>query len=424
LTNVFADTNIIGVIPQHLIKECYNSKLYNMFRNVNILPNLIYHYDSKLVEPVWDDPNYDDKHQKYVDYLAMISDVPIDNETITIHTDDDNKEYILVGSTDDDATVLFRNSDGELRRRYPFDNNENVEEGYIRTKDYNKSQFAYVPQGYTTNRNLDQAFTFRYNLPTQVDLYKNKLDAEDITWPESETGYYDSTYSPENHPELWPYYTQYFFTVDESVSWDTLYNMNAPFINDGQDVSFIANQDGTHTTRLFSTNEYGNDNRWWGDVEFVNNEKWDLYTNGIFNVFLNLCGKRNMRTGIFTDYGCPLKKALDRNVSINTFLSGILTIFLNGKVFEETLDGGNLNSYNGSIIIDYSYGFSRNMIFPHINTVINNHPQVLLWFGNSNVIFYKYMFPSNSYINYEYIYGTRLTNKVVDTTTKYIVRRN
>ena len=47
LTNVFADTNIIGVLPQHLMKNCYNGVPNNMLRNVNIMPNLLYHYDRK-----------------------------------------------------------------------------------------------------------------------------------------------------------------------------------------------------------------------------------------------------------------------------------------------------------------------------------------------------------------------------------------
>ena len=150
LSNVFADSNIIGVIPQHLLKKCYNSKLENMFKNVNILPNLIYHYNSNTND---------------AGYLSLISNIEIDNNTITITNEDDTRYYNLVGSTDDDAVVLFRNGNGELRRRYPIDGEE-----------YNKSQFAYVPQGYTTNQNLNSAFTFRYNLPAQVDLETSKLE--------------------------------------------------------------------------------------------------------------------------------------------------------------------------------------------------------------------------------------------------------
>jgi hypothetical protein len=80
LTNVFANTNIIGVLPQHLLKQCYGSKLNDMFMNVNILPNLMYHYDKNTVNNS--------------DYLALINGtyeindvtlpgIPIDETTIS-----------------------------------------------------------------------------------------------------------------------------------------------------------------------------------------------------------------------------------------------------------------------------------------------------------------------------------------------------
>ena len=406
LSNLFADTNIIGVIPQHLVEACWSSKFNNMFKNVNILPNLIYHYDSRIETYDISEPDYEEKRQKHLAYIDLISSITVDNESITTKTSDDNQDYTLVGTNDNDATVLFRNSDGELRRRYPISGME-----------YNKSQFVYVPQGYTMNKDLTQAFTFRYNLPAQVDLYKTELSQLDIEWPANDNDSYSNEYSPEQHPELWPYYTQYFFTVDESVEWNRLYNMSSPFISDGDDVSF-----DDDTMRLFSTNEDYN-NRWWGTIkEAINYAMWHDKTSGIFNVFLNLCGKRNTRTGQVKDYGCPIKKAIDNNyVVINGFVGGILTIFLNGRIFEETVDGGKILPRNGSIIIDYTYGFGRNMIFPYINTIVNNHPRVLLNYANNNVRFYRYMFPSNYDTTYGTIFGTGLTGKIYDA-PKYILR--
>ena len=181
-----------------------------MFENVNILPNVMYHYDKNLTNYTNEDPDYESKYQRHQDYLALIDGIDIDNDTIN----SDDPTYTLVGSSDNDAVVLFRNSNGELRRRCPIDGNE-----------YSKSQFAYVPQGYTTNTNLQNAFTFRYNLPKQVNLNVGLLRQEGITdWPD---GNYGNNYSPENRPELWPYYTQYFLTVDESISWNRIYNMNS-----------------------------------------------------------------------------------------------------------------------------------------------------------------------------------------------------
>lgn len=389
LVNVFSNSNIIGVIPQHLLKNCYNSKLNNMFQNVNILPNLIYHYNKDFDN----DPGY----------LEFISGIEIDNNSINVHkSEDDTTEYVLAEGNE---TVLFRNSDGELRKRKPIVDNE-----------YSKSQYVYVPQGYTTNTNLKEAFTFRYNLPDQINLYESELQAKGITWV---AGSYGTDYSPELRPELWPYYTQYFFTVDESIDWKRIYNMSSSFITDGQDIDYE-----TGKVRLFSSSDRNYHNRWWEDFPAipVDRSEWHIKTNGVFNVFLNLCGERDTRTGKLTDCGCLVSNAMNNYPQFDSFVSGSLVTFLNGRVFNDGMDGGRFTQINGSSIIRYP-GFGRNIILPSIQYIpsgnISNAPKVLLSYVSDVSIFYDYMFiDSTSMNNYSSIFGL---GRNITTVLKYKV---
>ena len=45
IDSIFANTNIIGVIPRNLTKKIKDCLIPNIFRNVNIMPNLEYYYD-------------------------------------------------------------------------------------------------------------------------------------------------------------------------------------------------------------------------------------------------------------------------------------------------------------------------------------------------------------------------------------------
>jgi len=403
---VFADTNIIGVLPQHLLGNRYNSKLNDMFQNVNILPNLIYHYDSRYAG----DSNYLNILKGSLgDYSYLISTggIPVDNDTINPQSEiDGGNSYPLTGSTDNDATVLFRNSDGELRRRYPTDNS-NMSQPV--NGDYNKSQFVYVPQGFTTNRFLQSAFTFRYNLPAQINMSEN-LIAQELGTRHFKEGTYDETYNPENYPSWWPYYTQYFFTTDDSVSWRDVSTMGTPFILDEQDVDFE-----TGEQRLLSTSNPDHKNKWWLDNEDVTKSIWNSKTGGLLNVFLNLCGMRDTRTGIFKDCGCLINRSIDaRNVpNLEQFVSGTLTVFLNGKVFNEGVDGVRLTKQNGSSIINYNKGYARNIILPKLGTPpyedTSQIPKVLISFPSASeaILFYDYMFPRDGLTlgRYELIYS-------------------
>ena len=399
--NTFGSTNIIGVIPQHLLKNCYNSKkLDNMFVNVNIMPNVMYHYNKDTAA----DP----------DYLAMIQDIIIDNESIMIPTGpDDTDVYVLDGSEDTDAVVLFRNSDGELRRRYPIVDNE-----------YSKSQFAYVPQGYTANSYLNRAFTFRYNLPKNIDLIRTDLVEEGVEWP-TDSNYFDKNFSPDNRPDLWPYYTQYFLTVDESIDWKFINEMENPFINDNQDISFKSN-----TSRVFSSSQEGYDNKWWSVREFIGKDSWNSRMGKYFNSLLDICGKRNVRTGKLTDCGCMLSIPINlkRAPKINNFITGTLVTLVNGRLLDVGVDGGRLTSLNASTLIQYNMGFARNIIFPQLQYMpsgsISDAPRVLISYSSELSKFYKYMFNDGdtvSFNNYKEIYNIPNDTIEPDSDNRYYI---
>ena len=402
LQYVFADTNIIGTLPQHLLGNRVSSRLNDIFRNVNILPNLIYHCDSRISG----NQNYIDMlNGRLGDYSYLISTggIPIDNDTIN---PDGETQYPLIGNGSNDATVLFRNSDGELRRRYHTDNT-NISQSTNR--DYNKSQFAYVPQGFTVNKYLENAFTFRYNLPEQINLSRSAIQQEiHIDW--GMPGKYDESNGPENYPEKWPYYTQYFFTTDESVSWKNVTTMKSPFISDDQDVDFITGQ-----TRVLSTSDMEHKNKWWAGDGDVTKDIWHPKTGGLLNVFLNICGMKDTRIGVFRDCGALINRSIDaRNIpNLERFVSGILVVFLNGRVFDDNVDGIRLTGQNGSRIISYDKGFGRNIILPRLGPIpysdMTQVPKVLLSFPSSSdtTMFYKYMFPNDDNIirRYQDIYG-------------------
>ncbi len=416
LKNIFSNTNIIGVIPQHLIEKCYGDNiLNNMFENVNILPNLIYSYDKRLNQSYIDSlPTTTPTEIEYKDscianrseYLDLISSIDIDNDTIiTPKGVDDSIVYSLDGNVNDrdDAIVLFRNTDGELKRRLPILNGSEDPNG-----EYGKSQFVYVPQGYATNRTLDEAFTFRYNLPQHVDLIQNVLREEGITW---NGGLYGKEYSPIQKPWLWPYHIQYFLTVDESIVWNNIDSMNKPFITESQDVDYKWNPIvESYETRSFSTIDRNYTNRWWDEYENVTNGTWDTRTvsnmGNIFNCFLNLCGERDTRTGKINDCGCLISRAIRNNPKIDTFISGPLVVFLSGKVFDGGTDAGIFTSNNASSIIIYNLGFGRNIEFPQLYVPQSDTKyKVLLSYTQSNSRFNNFMFIDGSIPSYKELYN-------------------
>lgn len=440
LTNVFADTNIIGVLPQHLMKNCYNGVPNNMLRNVNIMPNLLYHYDRKCNQyyidamPTTSEEEIrrkEDCQAKRDAYLALINGtvedydynylvsengIAVDETLIETKKTQTDTDYILEGdSTDpDDAIVLFRNSDGELLRRRPIVTLTPIVDGVTTGEvdcEYSKSQFVYIPQGYSQNNNLQEAFTFRYNLPQQVNLYRSKLNEEGIIWTDSlvQTNF-DSNYGPEVKPWLWPQYTQYFFMVDESIDWGRLRDLSYPFITDGQDIDFILEETvPERMVRLFSSGDQAYSNMWWNNQhEPVYPSVWHNSTNGVMNIFLDICGERDTRTGKIKDCGCPVSRSMGNDIKLDSFISGPLTTFLYGRIFDSSSDAGRFTTANcSSVIVKYDLGCGRHLLFPTFNYApngINNVPRIFLTFPSDSSIFYSFMFTGNIE-NYNTVYG-------------------
>lgn len=389
LTGVFANTNIIGTIPQHLVSKVNYGTYKDMLLNTNILPNVYYYYNRFL----------DDKQQD--EYKSLIANIPIDiNNSIinTPTTKDDNVTYTFDSNTNDNYVVLFRDSNGILKRRQPRSGDDRSSDSDVKNNtDYSHSQYVYVPQNYTTNSNLESAFNFRYNLPKQIDLSTSILQNVGIT--NYTSNYWSSDYSPEEKQELWPYYTQYFFTTTESVNWSNLDSFKNPFISNSGDVDLYSG-----VVRSFSSGSSENRdtmNLWWDGLEDITRTKWDTYTEGYFNVFLNLCGERNVRTGEIKDYGCPVSKALrSKYTKLDSIVSGFLGTFLNGKIVDDATDGVNLSSINssGEEVVIFT-GFGRNIILPRFSgTDKDKSPKIILEYGD-NSMFYDYMFPTETDMN-------------------------
>ena len=246
---------------------------------------------------------------------------------------------------------------------------------------------------------MNKAFTFRYNLPNQIDLVEGTLSSKGITWPSggvkisnTQTGY-DSSYGPEDRPELWPYYVQYFFLADNSLDWDNVVDFSYPFISDTDDVDYVNN-----IVRKFSSESVDIINTWWQERTRVTRDIWDNKTNGLLNVFLNLCGERDIRTGLMTDKGCIVSGSIKKYnyPKLDSIVSGNLSTFVNGQIFDQSTDSGTLSSINttGSKVVIFN-GFGRNIILPSLQNMpasSSSDPKVVLQWSQDTSLFYTFMF--------------------------------
>lgn len=412
LSGVFADTNICGVLPQHMMMNCREGIYRDMFLNTNIMPNVCYHFDDTY------------EGDALTAYKEMIKDVPIDEEFVkNILNTDDGRNVLnfngIIDGTSDDAVVLFRNSDGELRRRRKLDTfrkkkddlgmNPETDTLY----DYPKSQFVYVPNGFATNKNLDSAFTFRYNIPSINVLNRTLLENEDglniYGWPETGNNECD----PINAPYLWPHYVQYFMMSDRSVTWENIMTVTSPFITNSGDRDMITGQ-----VRLFSSSQ-SSDYKWVDGDTTITRTTWINKTNGIFNLFLDLCGTLD-RTGELKNNGCLVKKSIDArmNPNLSSFISGYLLTFLNGKIFDVTVN--NLNSTNGSGLINVGT-YCRNVMLPQLASVMKDYKGILTGITRDVSCLFEYEFISGSMANYtdSQMYGDVLRQVIYSGTPEY-----
>jgi hypothetical protein len=294
------------------------------------------------------------------------------------------EEVNVEGALDDkDFTVVFRDEYGKLKKRKPIKSDRNL------------GQFVYVPANFTTSKDLKEAFNFRYNLPLHWDIYKSDINGGDSTYKTTEL-FNDAIDRGDLDVNLIPYHSQYYFLIDKCVNWDNVTNANQMFIKDEHDIDFSNNNitrqyymEVTDTNRnainAWTLNEAVRDNSGW-----KNNVKY-------FHIDLNLCGKKN-EYKMIEDYGCPVsgnepesEKIKTKKIILSNFISGTLTIFLNGRIFDKSFEVGYLNSsrHGSSFIIDYK-GFGRNLILPKFNsyTTPDNIKFISL---NSNTVCYDFM---------------------------------
>ena len=379
INNIFANSNIVGVIPRNLTKKIKSKSISSIFKNVNIMPNLEYYYNK---EDVKDDDNMG---------------VGLDS----ILTKIENTFDIKGDTINDNYCVIFRDKLGLLKKRKPV------------ASDRSLGQFVYVPANFTTCGSLMNAFNFRYNLPRHWGM------------PSKPDGYYQdgfkTTQDLENaivNQELYlSYHTQYYFMSDNSVNWNNLYDARNVFITSGEDIDF-SNENTIGQVRTFYVKDNGGEINedemysWIKGYKIYSPQSWkDSNIIRNFNIDLNLCGQKNDYSMI-NDYGCPID--IKNSVYLDNFVSGILTIFLNGRVFYDSFEVGNLStsrhkSDGSQSIINY-YGYGKNIILPKYTTRLYEDNFVFIPINNSN-IYYDFMLNGKSTYLYEDHFGERLNDE-------------
>ena len=381
IDGIFANSNIIGVIPRNLTKKIKNQYIPNIFKNVNIMPNLEYYYDVN--------GSLNDSILNFV----------VDKVDI-VDCESDSDDDII----DENYCVVFRDEYGKLKKRKPTKSDKNL------------GQFVYVPDNFTTNGSLMKVFNFRYNLPkhwnmpmkpknVNVDGYKSTKEFDDAI---------------QRNDFTLDYRTQYYFTTDKSVKWDLVRDAKHVFITNDEDVDF-SNKIAIGKKRVYydgsNETDFKYKNTWtekenkdistpsgWVDSNVIDN----------FYVDLNLCGKKN-GNNIIEDCGCPIV-IKNREVQLDNFVSGILTIFLNGRVFDDKFAINELTtskhkSSGGSYVIGY-HGFGKNIILPKYSGSPLDEDFVFIPIDNSNyVIYYDFMVNNNelqSKTNYIEYFGEKL----------------
>ena len=318
IDSIFANSNIIGVIPRNLTKKINNQPIPNIFKNVNIMPNLEYYYDSE-----------GGLDNSILNNITNIVEIESDS-------DSDNETYC----------VVFRDDDGMLKKRKPVSGDKNL------------GQFVYVPANFTSSKSLMNIFNFRYNLPKHWNM-PIKPNGVNINGYNTNRDFNIANLSLE-------YHNQYYFTTDKSVKWENVRDAKHVFIENNQDIDFsnkyiIGHQRGYYTDIIESSIEKVN--TWTIDVGISTINGWNDFIDR-FYVDLNLCGRKNAYNMI-EDYGCPIA-IKNREVYLDNFVSGILTIFLNGRVFDDSFAVNDLTTANhknngGSYVIGY-YGLGKNII--------------------------------------------------------------
>jgi hypothetical protein len=326
INNIFTNSNIIGVIPRNLTKTIKNTVISNIFTNVNIMPNIEYYYDIK----------------------GGLND-QILNEIESVDSDSDN-----------DYTVVFRDKYGILKQRKPVKSDRNL------------GQFVYVPANFTTSNSLTNLFNFRYNLPKHWVFTKAAND--------NNFGSFKTTRELDDaisrgiiDVSKFPYHSQYYILTDDCVNWDNVSDAKSVFITNNQDVDFGNTKTLGHERSYYDGNklvDIDGKNTWTDSQNVSLNQTWSQKIIENIYIDLGLCGKKN-DYNMIEDYGCPINILNDRTIHLDNFISGYITLFLNGRVFYDLFEVNQLqSSYHGnasSCVIDY-VGRGKNIILPKFNS--------------------------------------------------------
>jgi hypothetical protein len=354
INNIFANSNIIGVIPRNLTKTIKNTVISNVFKNVNIMPNLEYYYDAKggLNSSILNEI------KEYVDNS--------DNDIIS-----------------DDYTVVFRDEYGILKKRKPVN------------ADRNLGQFVYVPSNFTTSDSITNMFNFRYNLPkywifaiaadkAKVGSYKTTKDLNDAI-----------SRNLVNAAEL-PYHSQYYLLTEKCVNWNNLREAKSVFITNGEDVDFgnmkTIGRDRSYYDGNNLVDIYGK-NTWTDSANISLDATWSQKAIESIYMDLGLCGRKN-EYNMIVDYGCPISVLNDRIIHLDNFISGYITIFLNGRVFYDLFEVNQLKSTyhkssSSSCVIDYA-GRGKNIILPKFTSTPDDEDIVFIPI-DKKFVYYDFM---------------------------------
>jgi hypothetical protein len=353
LDGLFANSNIIGVIPRNLTKKVRKQLLSNIFKNVNIMPNLEYYYNSKDISSEGELSN---GLGGILNKIQDVVDIVYDSDSEII-----NEHYC----------VVFRDVDGKLKKRKPINSDRNL------------GQFVYVPSNFTTSGSLVNIFNFRYNLPKH---WMMPSKPNDVTVDE-----YKGTYEFDKAALKLDYHTQYYFITNDCVNWDNVYDARDVFITEDKDIDFSNENILGNYRRYYAKTGDGssyNINAWTTNEEVSTASYWHNNVNN-FHIDLNLCGKKN-DYNMIEDYGFPFD-IKNKSVILSNFISGILTIFLNGRVFYNSFIANDLTTskHGSSTIIGY-YGFGRNIILPKLNASLSDERISLIPIDNSK-LYYDFM---------------------------------
>lgn len=359
LTGTFSDINAMGVIPRHFTNNCSGKNMPDLLRNTNVLPNVQYHYreyTNGFPEEFKSIPTVE-----FTSGDGIIYDTPSSGETYS-----------------DIAVVIYRDKDGNLRRRAK--NN----------KDKQKGQFVYAPSGYSTSIDIRNTFNFRYNIPPNISIagtYAREKDLMDAGGPNT-------------------YYTQYFIMMDDSAKWSNVTDARTPFIINNADRDY-SESGSSRSYYIEQSSEFAN--AWTRLNDLMDAGTWYGNARQTFNSMLNLCGTIDEYTSCVNDNGCPIN--LDKQVKLDNFLEGNLVTFLNGRVFYKELDINQLTTSSNKIspssyVINMPM-VAKNIILPAFTGNVYDSSFVFInGNGTSGAEYNFYRFMFNDELDEDSTYGS------------------